>query len=168
MTIKILEKSIFSFEKRQKPRGHKAYSRMTRAGKVAQVKEKPYAKKQKINISKSHYNKIIKAAEDLFEKATGREPKSSELEQFFISYEKAIKDLGDFYEKKPSDNDLNYPIIFASNKKDWEGLRNAGMMNKFERTHIHKNVNGIRLSAGYMGWGGTGVSFRLPPKFWRG
>jgi hypothetical protein len=42
MTIKILEKSIF--EKRQKPKGHRTYSRMTPKGKVSQVKEKPYAR----------------------------------------------------------------------------------------------------------------------------
>lgn len=166
MTIKIIEKSLF--EKRQKPKGHRAYSRTTRTGKIAQIKEKPYAKKQKINISKSHYNQITKAAEDLFKKATGREPHPLELEQFFLSYEKAMRDMSKFYEKKPSDNDLNYPIIFSTSKKDFEGLRNGPMKNKFGRTHIHKNVNGIRLSAGYMGWGGVGVSFRLPPKFWRG
>lgn len=46
MTIKILEKSIF--EKRQKPAGHKAFTRKTRTGKISQVKEKPYVKKQDI------------------------------------------------------------------------------------------------------------------------
>jgi hypothetical protein len=43
MTIKILEKTLF--EKQQKPKGHKAYSRQTKTGKIAQVKEKPYNKK---------------------------------------------------------------------------------------------------------------------------
>lgn len=57
MSIKIIEKSIISFEKRQKPRGHKAYSRMTPTGKIAQIKEKPYVKENKLNEIINNLNK---------------------------------------------------------------------------------------------------------------
>jgi len=43
---------------RQKPAGHKAYQRTTKTGKVAQIKEKPYAKKEKKSTKKQFDNFI--------------------------------------------------------------------------------------------------------------
>lgn len=61
MVVKSFTVNENEFEKaRKKPAGHKAYSRMTPKGKIAQVKEKPYDKKQLVSSSPGGKNQLFK------------------------------------------------------------------------------------------------------------
>ena len=152
--------------KAQKPRIGKPYSQQSgrKTGKGAgKIVKKKF--KYGIGIDKKEYEQIKSAAIDLFRRVLNRDPRINEKEEFFKNYDKAMEDLSGFYSNKPSKNDMTYPLIF-SRRNDTPEFYNGSMTSKFGRTHIYKNVGGIKLHAGYLGAGSGGVGFRLPPKKW--
>lgn len=124
--------------------------------------------KVKITMTKSQYNEICKGIFALFTKVTGHEEMPKKGRQRFLrNYESALHDMAKFYHAKPSSNDLTYPVYVQSLFSGGSSFDNGPMMEKFHKTGLVKIVAGVRIGAGYLGYGSAGIGFTLPAKMWK-
>jgi hypothetical protein len=121
---------VFRLEKASKPRklprGHKAYSRVTPKGKVAQVKEKPYDKKVK------DFGGAEWGVTDISGKPVKEFTPTSELPDEKNKYEKDVYKDGDkwkfiIWEITPNGSRNQRAKDYGRSKKDIENKANTAL-----------------------------------------
>jgi len=124
--------------------------------------------KVQITMTKSEYNEICRGIFALHARVTGKNemPKRGRS-RFLRNYQSALWDMAKFYHAKPSSNDLIYPVYIQSIFNGGTSFDNGSMMQKFGKTGLSKYVAGVRLGAGYLGYGSAGIGFCLPAKMWK-